>query len=107
MNLDELKNLVRDGEFGAITLDTSVFDSQGLRLESGLLKQLKQFKDSSTKLIISEIVKEEILSHLNKKAQESKTSIEKSLRQIKENWIVKEQKIEKIKEMILINHRPE
>lgn len=107
MDLDKLKNLVRNDEFGAITLDTSIFDSQGLRLESGLLKQLEQFQDSSTKLIISEIVKEEILSHLIKKAQESKTSIGKSLRQIKEHWIVEEQKIENIKEIILINHRAE
>jgi len=51
MELDKVQNLVRAGEFGAITLDTSIFIAQGLRLESGLLKQLEQFQDSSTSLI--------------------------------------------------------
>ena len=58
MDLNQLKNLVRGGQFRAITLDTSIFYAQGLRLESGLLKQLEQFRDSSTRLILSEVVKE-------------------------------------------------
>jgi hypothetical protein len=100
MDLDELKNLVRAGEFGAITLDTSIFHAQGLRLESGLLKQLEQFHDSSTKLILSEIVKEETLSHLMEKARNAQKEIEKALKQAKEHWRIKDQDIEKIKEII-------
>lgn len=69
MEPDELKNLVRAGQFRAITLDTSIFDAKGLRLESGLLKQLEQFRYSSTRLILSEVVREEILSHLIKNAE--------------------------------------
>lgn len=77
MGLNELKELIRMGEFGAISLDTSIFEAQGLKLESGLLKQLDQFLDSSTKLIISEVVKEEVLSHLTKKIKETETNIKK------------------------------
>ncbi len=94
MELDELKKLVRTGQFGAITLDTSIFDAQGLKLESGLLKQLEQFRYSSTKLIISEIVKEEILSHLTAKTKEAKREIEKSLRQARDYWQIEEHEIE-------------
>ncbi|BAU44753.1 PIN domain-containing protein [Leptolyngbya sp. O-77] len=104
MELDELKKLVRAGEFGAITLDTSIFDAQGLRLESGLLKQLEQFQDSSTRLILSEIVKEEVLSHLMEKARDTQKEIEKSLKQAKEQWRVEEQDVEKIKEIIFCGH---
>ncbi len=100
MELDELKNLVRTGEFGAITLDTSIFDAQGLRLESGLLKQLEQFQDSSTRLILSEIVKEETLSHLVEKARDAQRAIEKSLKQVKEHWRIEDQAIEEIKEIV-------
>ena len=100
MELDELKNSVRAGEFGAITLDTSIFDAQGLRLESGLLKQLEQFHDSSTKLILSEIVKEETLSHLMTKARDAQREIKKALKQAKEHWRIEDQDIEKIKEII-------
>jgi len=100
MELDELKNLVRAGEFGAITLDTSIFDAQGLRLESGLLKQLEQFQDSSTRLILSEIVKEETLSHLMEKARDAQKEIEKSLKQAREQWRVEDQNIAQIKEIV-------
>jgi hypothetical protein len=99
MELDELKKLVRTGEFGAITLDTSIFDAQGLKLESGLLKQLEQFQDSSTNLIISEIVKEEVLSHLTVKTKDAKREIEKSLKQARDFWQIEEHEIEKVKEI--------
>lgn len=100
MELDELKNLVRAGEFGAITLDTSIFEAQGLRLEAGLLKQLEQFQDSSTRLILSEIVKEETLSHLMEKARDAQKEIEKSLKKAREHWRVEDRDIEKIKERV-------
>jgi hypothetical protein len=100
MKLDELKNLVRAGQFGAITLDTSIFDAQGLRLESGLLKQLEQFRYSSTRLILSEIVREETISHLTQKARDAQKEIEKSLKQAKEHWQVEDKDIEDIKKTI-------
>ncbi|MBC6433801.1 hypothetical protein FM036_25320 [Nostoc sp. HG1] len=105
MELDELKNLVIAGQFTAITLDTSIFDAQGLRLESGLLKQLEQFRDSSTRLILSEVVREEILSHLIEKAREIQKEIEKSLKQAKEHWRVEDEKIEVIKKTIFGEHK--
>ncbi|MEH2305747.1 PIN domain-containing protein [Nostoc sp.] len=100
MDLDQLKNIVRAGQFRAITLDTSIFDAQALRLESGLLKQLEQFRDSSIRLILSEVVKEEVLSHLIEKARDAQKEIEKSLKQAKEHLRVEAQKIEVIKKTI-------
>lgn len=100
MELDELKNLVRAGQFGAITLDTSIFDAQGLRLESGLLKQLEQFQDSSTRLILSEVVKEEILSHLTEKARDAQKELEKSLKHAKDYWCVEDRDVEDIKKIV-------
>lgn len=100
MDLDKLRERVRDGEFQAITLDTSIFDSQGLKLESGLLKQLKQFRDSSTKLILSEIVKEEIFSHLKNKTEEVRKTFEKALKQIKEYWIIEDTEVQQAKDIV-------
>jgi len=100
MDLEELKKDVREGQFGAITLDTSIFDAQGLRLESGLLKQLEQFQDSSTRLILSEVVKEETLSHLTEKAKDAQKEIEKSLKQAKDHWRVEDQNLEDIKKLV-------
>jgi hypothetical protein len=106
MELDELKQLVREGHFGAITLDTSIFDAHGLKLESGLLKQLEQFRDSSTQLIISEVVKEEVLSHLNKKAKEVKKNVDSSLKQAKEYWQTKDFEIENLGQLIFGGYEP-
>jgi hypothetical protein len=100
MGLDELKSLVRAGQFGAITLDTSIFVSQGLRLESGLLKQLEQFRDSSTRLIISEVIREEALLHLAEKTKEAQTQLEKSLKKAKDYWQVESNEIEDIKKLV-------
>ena len=100
MGLNELKELIRMGEFGAISLDTSIFEAQGLKLESWLLKQLDQFLDSSTKLIISEVVKEEVLSHLTKKIKETETNIKKYLKDAKDYWQVEDSDIEEIKNLV-------
>jgi len=100
MELNELKELVRRGEVGAISLDTSIFDAQGLKLESGLLKQLDQFLDSSTQLIISEVVKEEVLSHLTKKIKDAQSNIDKSLKDAKDYLQVEDSDIENIKNLV-------
>lgn len=100
VELDELKNLVREGQFGAITLDTSIFDAQSLRLNSGKLKQLEQFRDSSIKFIMSQVVREEILSHLTERARDAQKDVEKSLKQAKEPWQVEDWEIEDIKKLV-------
>lgn len=67
-------------DYGAITVDTSIFDEKGLRLEVGILKTLEQFKGKPYPLILSEIVLREMQAHITKKARESRHSIEKSIK---------------------------
>lgn len=100
MNLDELKSLVRSEQFGAITLDTSIFDEKNLKLESGLLKQLEQFRDGFTKLIICDVIKEEVLSHLIERTQKAKRTFESSLGEIANFWQTESCEIEKIKKNV-------
>lgn len=99
--LDEIKKLVREGKFGAITLDTSVFKAQGLRLESGLLKQLEQFYGNHfVKLILSQIVREEVISHLIEEITNVQKDINKSLKEAKECCKINDQEIEKVNELV-------
>ena len=56
-------------DYGAITIDTTIFDQKGLRLESGILKTLEQFNGMPSRLVLSEIVIREVHSHLKKKPQ--------------------------------------
>ncbi|MDD9177031.1 MULTISPECIES: PIN domain-containing protein [Aliivibrio] len=66
-------------EYDAILVDTSIFDSNGLRLESGLLGKLKQFAASSIEFIVPDVIKNEILTHLDKKIKISRSALEKAI----------------------------
>lgn len=86
---------------------TSIFDAQGLRIESGLLKQLEQFQDSSIKLILSEVVKKETLSHLVEKAKATQKKLEASLKEAKDYWRVEDQNLENIRKLVFDGHEPQ
>lgn len=67
-------------EYGALSIDTSIFDQKGLRLESGILKTLEQFRGRPSRLVISEIVAREVHAHLKKKSAESRALVVKAIR---------------------------
>jgi hypothetical protein len=73
MSMDENK------EYGAILVDTSIFDAHGLKLEKGLLGKLNQFKDSDIDYLLPDVIKGEVQSHLEKKVKSSRASLEKAL----------------------------
>lgn len=68
-----------DKEYGAILVDTSIFDQHGLRLEKGLLGKLNQFKDSEIHYLFPDVIKGEVQSHLEIKVKSSRASLEKAL----------------------------
>ena len=66
-------------EYGAILVDTSIFDGNGLRLEKGLLGKLTQFKKSPIEFILPDVISNEIKSHLENKIKVSRAALEKAL----------------------------
>ncbi|WP_153116829.1 PIN domain-containing protein [Rhodocyclus tenuis] len=68
-------------KYGAITLDTSIFDQQGLKLDRGLLKTLEQFNGKPIGLVLSEVVLREVHKHLSKKVGETRAQIERAFHQ--------------------------
>ena len=66
-------------DYGAITLDTSIFVQKGLSLESGLLKTLEQFRDKPYPFILSEIVIREVQDRLIKKTSEVRSQVSKAI----------------------------
>ncbi|MFC7420228.1 PIN domain-containing protein [Iodobacter arcticus] len=68
-------------KYGAITLDTSIFDQQGLKLDRGLMKTLEQFNGKPIGLILSEIVVREVHKHLSKKVVETRAQLERAFHQ--------------------------
>ncbi|CAG9235758.1 PIN_12 domain-containing protein [Paraburkholderia tropica] len=61
---EQIHNLILAGEITALTIDTSVFNKLGLKLESGLLAQLGQFREGEFELVIANTVANEVKRHL-------------------------------------------
>ncbi|OBU24943.1 hypothetical protein C0Z01_14095 [Photobacterium kishitanii] len=66
-------------EYGAILVDTSIFDANGLRLEKGLLGKLYQFKESNIEYLFPDVIKNEVQNHLEQKVKASRSILEKAL----------------------------
>lgn len=66
-------------EYGAISLDTSVYEQASFKFESGILQQLTQFKKSPVKFLQTEIVHRESIAHIAKNIRSSIDDIEKGL----------------------------
>ncbi len=68
-----------DKNYDVVLIDTSIFDGNGLRLEAGLLGKLRQFKKTNIDILLPDVIKNEIQSHLEKKIKISRSSLEKSI----------------------------
>lgn len=68
------------GEITALTLDTSIFDRAGLAMESGLLAQLSQFRDSDIRLVVASTVANEVRRHLAENAEKAAGALQNALR---------------------------
>jgi hypothetical protein len=75
-------------QYDAITLDTNVFDQQGLNLEGGLLKLLLQFKEGMPQFILSEIVLRELHRHLAEQAKKAKDALGSAIRKGAESGLL-------------------
>ncbi|MEX0143839.1 DUF4935 domain-containing protein [Massilia sp. LMS1-1-1.1] len=64
VDYSEIKIRIQKKIISAISIDTTVFDDSGMRLDRGLFSQLQQFGRHPAKLVISEIVLREISRHL-------------------------------------------
>ncbi|WP_313890553.1 PIN domain-containing protein [Aetokthonos hydrillicola] len=70
------------------------------------MKQLEQFSEGQTKVILSEIVKNELLVHLEKKAENTHAEIDKALRNAKNYWLLEDNTIDSIKFSIFQDKKP-
>jgi hypothetical protein len=94
-----------DKHYSALTIDTSIFEKNGLKLNKGLLAQLHQFRDNPINLVLSDIVYLELKSHLNKKEKETKSKIESALNDAFDYLNCCIDDIEKIKSLINVDYK--
>jgi PIN domain len=88
-------------DYGAICLDTCMFEQQGLALEKGYLAQLEQFVDTPVKVLQAEIVHFELEAHLTERIKEARLKVEKGLREAASHLGVEEDVIAQVKAQIV------
>lgn len=87
-------------EYGAIALDTSVYERGGFKFESGILQQLTQFKKSPVKFLQTEIVHKESIAHIAKNIKSSMDEIDRSLNSARRHLSTSEGDIKKAKNLL-------
>lgn len=84
-------------KYTAITLDTTVFDGNGLRLDKGLLASMVQFNTAPTTFVLTDVVVNEITSHIEERLKKSKLALEQALEKIREHNIVESVELDSLK----------
>ncbi|KAK0359911.1 hypothetical protein LTR94_029387, partial [Friedmanniomyces endolithicus] len=69
-----------DMKYDVLTIDTQVIHANGFDLEGGLLAQIAQFRDGSTRFVLSRVTLREILRHLTEKAEEVRRGLQSAFR---------------------------
>jgi hypothetical protein len=88
-------------KYGAILVDTSMFDGNGLRLEKGLLGKLTQFKKSPIEYLFPDVIKNEVQSHLETKIKASRDALEKSLNDAGDHLFFEGDELTKAKQVLI------
>lgn len=77
--IKQIKEWISNGEIDTITIDTTVFDDAGMRLDRGPFSLLKQFGRHPTTLVISEVVLKEIKKHLRERLVKVRTRVTRDM----------------------------
>lgn len=93
-------------EYGAITIDTSIFHRHGFKMETGLLSKLAQFRHGNVRLVLSEIVVKEVKSHLEQRIAEAQTQVRKAKKLANEQLLVSSEKLAQVTDTLLASGSP-
>lgn len=84
-------------EYKAILIDTQTIDNYRWRFDEGMLAKLQQFKDTDVHVLIPDVIKNEVTSHLSKKINAVQTDLEKAIKSSEEEYLIGKGESEKLK----------
>lgn len=87
-------------EYGAIALDTCVYERGSFKFESGILHQLTQFKKSPVKLLQTEIVHRESIGHIAKNIKSAIDEVDRSLNSARRHLFTSEDDLKTAKNIL-------
>lgn len=86
MKEEEISAAIAKGTIQGIAVDTAVFDKYGCNLEFKVVATLAQFKDRPVRLLLSEIVRDEIKAHIARDATDTQRKLKEALNQHRKRW---------------------
>jgi hypothetical protein len=89
-------------DYGAITIDNASLKGEGYRFYEGILKQMRQFKDSPVQVIQTDIVHNEAVKHIGQEINRTRASINSALRSATKQLKIDEPLIDKAKKLLSI-----
>jgi hypothetical protein len=82
----EIRAKIADGTIFGLSIDTAIFDKYGCNLDFAVLSKLNQFKGSSTTILFSEVVVNEIKNHIARDAHETQRELKRAIRNQGKRW---------------------
>lgn len=89
-------------DFGAITIDNASLKGEGYRFYEGILKQMRQFKDSPVQVIQTDIVHNEAIKHIGQEITNTRASIERALRSASKQLKINTPQIEQARNLLSV-----
>lgn len=87
-------------DYGALTIDTSIFINHGIAIEKGLFRELHQFKGSPVQFILSDIVHREVRKHLLEKTRDARGKVAVAVRAATALHLASEADVARASEML-------
>jgi hypothetical protein len=84
----ELRSAIEGSRVGAITLDTSIFDSSECNLHYKLFTSLKQFSGTGVQFCLVDVICGEVKSHISARASAAASQLRAAAREFREAWRV-------------------
>ena len=87
-------------QYQAITLDATVFGKNSWNLETGMLAQLRQFREASVQFILSEVVANELCKYLTAATKKARDELDKAIRESCRSGLFTVEASERVAELV-------
>lgn len=105
--MNPLLNKIASKEIKAIAIDTCIFEGKQFQFEYGILNSLSQFRNSEIRILIPEIILNEIQGHMIEETSKIFSDMNKSIKQMQKISLINPENKEEISKNIFHDFTPE
>lgn len=107
LNVEDIKKAVKDKEITAISLDTSIIDRLGRRLDQGLLKRMRQFRGTRVAVVFSDVVVREVVSHIRADVEGAHADFNRALKDLEDSIQLTKKAIKEASALLIDGRTPQ